>query len=630
MVFRVEVPDDGYFRYQVRCQDACPVGTDARGYVRAIADGDFERAYLIARGPNPLASICGRVCGAPCEAACRRGLLDAPISIRALKRTATERFGTESGKFEPLDILRRILDLPAAEHDCEAGEELRSLRARLGLLEVGADPGEEGRVAIIGSGPAGLACAHDLALLGHRATVIEMEREPAGMLVYGIPEYRLPRDLVRGEVDLIRALGVEFRCNTAVGVDVGFDELLRDFDAVVIAVGAKNSRELRIPGMEGPGVVGGVEFLREAALGVRPDEVEGDVVVIGGGNVAYDVARTALRQVELDVSRSALRSEGVGAVTLVSLESLDEMPADDVEILEGEEEGLLRLNSLGPVRVERGANGRPTGVLFQRCVRVFDEEGKFAPLFDEADTELVPCDTVLLSIGQTIDVSFVDPKRDGVEVSERGFVTCDPVLGTSSRENVFVAGDCAYGPQLLIHGVASGKRVAREVHRHLTGATVEAEAVGFHGVIEDYAREADYEKIARAHPRTAPAAERVRSQAAPVEEGFDEATARREASRCFDCGVNTVFDGTRCVLCGGCVDVCPESCLKIVALERVEPTPILSKLRDAVFGGRPGPVSAILKDEDLCIRCALCAERCPNEAITMERFCFGARETVAT
>jgi len=444
------------------------------------------------------------------------------------------------------------------------------------------------------------------------------------MLIWGIPEYRLPRDLIRGEVELIRSLGVEFRCGTRIGEDVGFDRLLADFDAVVIAVGAKNSRTLDLPGIAGPGVLGGVEFLRDVAMGQAPPELGRRVVVIGGGNVAYDVARTAVRQVGIDVSRTALRLQDVVKVTLASLESLDEMPADDVEILEGDEEGVVRLNSLGPVRVERDRDGRVSGVTFRHCLRVFDAQGRFAPEFDDARTTTVECDTVLLAIGQTLDVGFVDPERDGIAVDARGFITIDPVTARTSRAGVYVAGDAAYGPKLLIHAVASGKAVAREVHRHLCGEDVTPEAVGFHRVIDGYQREADYEKIPRNHPLVASAEERLRSQSAPVELGFDDRSARLEAARCLDCGVNTVFDGTRCVLCGGCVDVCPESCLKIVSWDRLAPSSLLERLRERAFGAGTRSVSAILKDEDLCIRCALCAERCPNDAITMERFCFGS------
>lgn len=622
--YQVEIPDEQYYRDLINCQSACPVGTDARGYVRAIARGDYEGAYLIARGPNPLASICGRVCGAPCEAKCRRGAFDQPVSIRALKRAATERFGSESGKFQPLELLRRVLDLPAAAHDCEGREELRSLRAALGGLAPGGRREPAGRVAVIGAGPAGLACAHDLALLGHKAVVFEMEREPAGMLMYGIPEYRLPRDLVRGEVEVIRALGVEFRCNTRVGQDVGFDELLRSHDAVVVAVGAKSSRRLPLPGVQGPGVLGGVEFLRDVALGSPASGLGERVVVVGGGNVAYDVARTVVRQIGVDAARTALRQAGVKSVTLASLESLEEMPADDDEILAGDEEGVIRLNSLGPVRIERDSGGRVTGVLFKKCLRVFDEQHRFAPLFDEGATTTVPCDTVMFCVGQAADLGFIVPERDGVRLTERGAIAWDPATCATSRPGVFVAGDVAYGPRLLIDAVASGKQVARRVHKHITGQDVEPGSVGWHRVLERYRREKDYEKLRRrTHPTLAPLRERLASKGAPVELPLLDAAARLEAARCFDCAVNPVFDGERCVLCGGCVDVCPESCLKIVRLEELEPSETIRRLREALAPAG-GPVSAILKDEDLCIRCGLCAERCPNGAITMERFCFGA------
>ena len=310
-----EVPDEAYWRRQIRCQYACPVNTDARGYVRAIAEGDFERAYLIARGPNPLASICGRVCGAPCEAACRRGAIDQPVSIRALKRFVTDRFGPESFTREtlkPIELLRKVLGFSPRE--CGSREELQSLKSVLDGIKPIRSSGK--KVAIIGSGPAGLAAAHDLALLGHRPVVYEMEPVPAGMLAVGIPEYRLPRELIRAEVEVIRALGVEFICDTQVGKDVTLVDLRKTHAATIIAVGAKRSRTVPVPGGEGRGVLGGVEFLRDVSLrhcgpGSTLLQLGQRVVVVGGGNVAYDVSRTVIRQVGYDVSRSALRQSNV-------------------------------------------------------------------------------------------------------------------------------------------------------------------------------------------------------------------------------------------------------------------------------------------------------------------------------
>jgi NADPH-dependent glutamate synthase beta subunit-like oxidoreductase len=289
---QIEIPDDGYWRRQIKCQDACPVHTDARGYVQAIARGDFEQAYLIARGPNPLASICGRVCGARCEVACRRGSIDQPVSIRALKRFVTERFGIESGRFRPLELLQRVLNARPSRQ-CSGEEELAGLRRLLRDLET---PRQDGpKVAIIGSGPAGLGAAHDLALLGCQPVVFEMEPMPAGMLALGIPAYRLPRHLIRAEIEVIEALGVQFECNTEVGKDISLDEIRQEFRATIIAVGAKRSRFLDIPGVSGPGVLGGVEFLRDVALN-RPVGLGQRVVVIGGGNVAFDISRSVVRQ----------------------------------------------------------------------------------------------------------------------------------------------------------------------------------------------------------------------------------------------------------------------------------------------------------------------------------------------
>src|SRR5690242_4435812 len=344
LAYRVRIADDAYWREQIKCQFACPVHTDARGYVRAIAAGDYELAYLIARGPNPLASICGRICGAPCEAACRRGTIDQPIAIRALKRFICERSGPESRKDPGKEQFSYLKQLNGPR-ECDDQEELRHLLEFLSRQSLPIPTGE--RIAIIGSGPAGLAAGHDLALMGFRPTIFEMESVPAGMLYTGVPDYRLPTNLIRAEVAVIEALGVEIRCNTEIGKDIPFEQIRKDFAAVIIAVGAKRSRPLPIPGAEAIGVLGGVDFLRDIALG-KQVELGARVVVIGGGNVAYDVARTVLRQEEYDVSRTAARLHGVKEVNLVCLESLEEMPADTVEIIEGSEEGVLRYNSWGP------------------------------------------------------------------------------------------------------------------------------------------------------------------------------------------------------------------------------------------------------------------------------------------
>lgn len=618
----LKVPDFDYWKAQIKCQAACPVHTDARGYVRAIAAGDDELAYLIARGPNPLASICGRVCGAPCETACRRGDLDRPIAIRSLKRFVCERLGAESraaGGRRLVEVLKAAATR-FGPRPCEDREELLPLLQSTLANEIPLATGKS--VGIIGSGPAGLAAAHDLAILGFAVTIYEMEPVLAGMLALGIPAYRLPRDLIRAEVEVIQELGVEAVTSCEVGKDVTFTELRSRHDAVLVAVGAKRSRTLPIPGADADGVVGGVEFLRDVSLG-NPPSLGERVVVIGGGNVAYDVGRTVLRQISLDAAREALRESSVATVTLCSLESLDEMPADDIEILEGEEEGIVRRNSLGPVEILTDDSNRVRGVVFRKCLRVYDEKRQFAPLFDDESRETIECDHVLLTVGQAVDLRFLDAARDGIEMTERGFIACDPNTGRTSASDIFVAGDLAYGPKLLIHAVASGKQVARAIYENVVGRAITYRDVELHLAIPDYARELGYECQARIPIHSASVSERLRSHAAPVERGYSEVEARREAGRCLDCGVNTIFDGEKCILCGGCVDVCPSLCLRIVSADRLVGEPRLESILDGRLDGLPpAEASAIIKDETICIRCALCAERCPTGAITMERFLF--------
>ncbi len=621
LAYRVRIADEAYWREQIKCQFACPVHTDARGYVRAVADGDYELAYLIARGPNPLASICGRICGAPCEAACRRGTIDQPIAIRALKRFACERLGPEA-RNDPAKEQFSFVTRKSSSRVCDDQEELQLLLNFLAKQDYPKPRGE--RIAIIGSGPAGLAAGHDLALMGFRPTIFEMESVPAGMLYTGVPDYRLPTSLIRAEVAVIEALGVEIRCNTEIGKDLSFEQLRKEFAAVIIAVGAKRSRPLPIPGADAIGVFGGVDFLRDVALG-KQVELGSRVVVIGGGNVAYDVARTVLRQEEYDVSRTAARLRGVKEVNLVCLESLEEMPADTVEIIEGSEEGVLRHNSWGPREIllyEVEGRKFVRGVRFVRCVSVYDENRRFAPKFDDSKELVLECDSVLLSVGQSADLRFLDPARDGIEMRSAQQIVNDPETGQTSAPGIFVAGDIAYGPKLLIHAIASGKQAARSVYRYVTGKEVGQDEIQFHAPIEQYRREKLYERRLRAHIPTLSPEERLLDPKALVEMGYTETQAREEAGRCLDCGVNTIFDGARCILCGGCVDVCPTVCLKLVSVDRLERTSELDAVMKNVLGDEAEESSAILKDEERCIRCGLCAQRCPTAAITMERFSF--------
>jgi formate dehydrogenase beta subunit len=628
----VEVPGDGYHRDLIACQVACPVHTDARGYVRAIAAGRFEEAYLIARGPNPFASICGRICGAPCEAACRRGRIprvddhghffgvDRPIAIRALKRFACESAGIDVRPRETvLDALRGFVPTVAAD----AEEMAALLRARTGG---GFEPARGQRVAVIGAGPAGLSAAHDLALMGFTPVVFDAEPLAAGMLAVGVPEYRLPRELIRREVAVIEALGVEIRTGVTIGKDIAFAALRRDYAAVIIAVGAKRSRALGLPGEAGPRVYGGVDLLRSVAVG-EPIDLGHEIVVIGGGNVAYDVARTVVRQAAYDAARTAARLPGTRRVRLVSLETLEEMPADTVEIREGDEEGVERMNGWGPVEVQRDGDGHVTSVVFRRCTRVYDEQRRFSPVFDDGDRRTVPCDTVLIAAGQTTDLDFLKDGGTDVEEFRPGWPKVDGDTLATTASGVFVAGDLAHGTRLLIDAVASGKKAARSVYCHVSGRTIRPGGVDAHLPLERYRRESNYEAIPRVELPTRPPQQRLTNPQALVEIGYTPEQAQREAARCLDCGVTPVFDATRCVLCGGCADVCPTCCLKLVSLAALDPTATLDAAIERTLGtgAQRAANSAILKDEDRCIRCALCAIRCPVDAITMERVQFDTK-----
>ena len=598
MRFEANPVGSEWFDDNVPCTRACPVLTNAGRYVAAIAAGDDELAYRIARLPNPFPSICGRVCAAPCEIACRRGSIDQPIAIRALKRYVCERFGVESGH-----------------------------GPRVYADAIHKAPPRDERVAIVGSGPAGMACAHDLATYGYRPVVFEAQDRPGGMMVLGIPPYRLRRDVLQDEIRAILDMGVELRMGQALGRDFTLGSLRDEgFASVFLGVGCMRGRDLSIPGVELDGVLRAVDFLLNANLGYRV-ELGDDVVVIGGGNVALDAARTALREIAagapatdvlptaddpelegavtqtLDVARVAKRL-GARRVRVVALESRDEMPAHEFEIEEAELEGIEVLTRLGPKAIL--GDDRVRGLETLRVASVFDPDGRFNPRLIEGTESAMECDSVILAIGQAPDLSWLSGD-DGVELNPGGTIAVDRESLATSSSWIFAGGDVAFGPRNLIDAIGDGRRAAASIHRQIAGE--EAPLPSLSGrkllpILEVRGRTPDYTEYPRV-PIPAELSER-RIGSPEVELGYTPKEAREEASRCLQCFLNIMLEPSICILCGGCVDICPEKCIRIVPTEEI------------VGVEATGPSSALIIQEELCIRCGLCVDRCPTHALSLQ------------
>jgi len=488
------------------CKVACPAHIAVQGYIKLASQGKFKDALELIKKENPLPAVCGRICPHNCESECTRGDFDEAVSIDEIKKYIAEQELKEENRYVP----EKLFDY------------------------------SDKKMAIIGSGPAGLSCAFYLAQKGYTITVFEKEEKLGGMLTLGIPSYRLEKDVVEAEIEVIRQLGVEFKTGVEVGKDVTLDELREQgFKAFYVAIGAQGGRKLGIDGEDNVDVISGVDYLKDVNLG-KDIKTEGNVVVIGGGNVAIDVARTSTRT-------------NATTVNLFCLESAAEMPAQDEEVAEAKEENVRINNGWGPKRIVV-ENGKVTGVEFKKCLSVKDSDGRFNPQYDEEDVIIVPADKVLLSIGQSIEWgNMLDGSK--VELNRNNTVVADELTYATGESDIFVGGDVYTGPKFAIDAIAAGKEGADSLHRCVQpGQTLhlgrnrrifkalDKENINFNGY-DTIKREKVNHDSKKANTFSDP---RVT---------FSLEQLKKETERCLGCGA-AVVDPNQCIGCGECTVRC--------------------------------------------------------------------------
>ena len=493
------------------CKTACPAHIAVQGYLKMAAQGRYTEALALIKKENPFPAVCGRVCNRRCEDACTRGTVDQAVAIDGVKKFIAQRDLEAATRYIPEKVVPKLLG------------------------------GFQEKIAIIGAGPAGLSCAYFLALKGYAPTVFEKNQKPGGMLTYGIPSYKLEKDVVEAEIQILRELGVEIRCGVEVGKDVTLDQLRQQgYQAFYIAIGCQGGRKANIPGEDSPGVMSAVDFLRSVAGG-EADPIQGRCIVVGGGNVAIDVARSALRC-------------GAQQVQMVCLESRDAMPATPEEIREAEAEAVAIQCGWGPKEICLEA-GRVTGVVFQRCLSVFDPEGRFAPVYDESDTMTLPCERVFMAIGQSIQWGgLLD--GEAVELGRGRSPVADPVTYQTGAADIFVGGDVYTGPKFAIDAIAAGKEGAVSIHRFVqpnTSLTIGRDPRRFIQLDKQDLDIGDYDTAGRQEPAQPQDGERLSFR--DTHGTLTEEQVRRETARCLGCGA-TIVDANKCIGCGLCTTKC--------------------------------------------------------------------------
>jgi formate dehydrogenase (NADP+) beta subunit len=583
----------------IGCQSGCPIDTKAWKYISLIKEEKYNEAFDVAIEPNPFASVCGRICTHPCETACRRRNFDESVSIRAMKRVAEE-------------YSEKDHDLPSTNFPLKE------------------------KIAVIGGGPSGLTAALYLKQMGYKVTVFESTSMLGGMLWLCIPRYRLPADVISKDIEYILSSGIEVKLNTPLNEKYTLKDLEKEgYDAIYVAVGTQKASELNIEGNDFDGVLNGIDFLLNINMGYKVD-VGKKVVVIGGGDVAMDVARSVVRhpsleedfgkekegsfQAAVDSAMVALR---LGAEThILYRRSREEMPASDEEIEQAEQEGINIKLLTNPVRIIGDNKGKVKAI---ECIKMklgdLDDSGRRRPIPVNGSEFIIDCDSVILALGQTPDLKFIDDSNN-LELRGDGTILVDDETLQTSSPNIYAGGDVAFGPRNIVLAIANGTNAAKNIHGYLSknrNEMIESNLKKIVGIkrIENFEYFDNYHRLERQKIPTIPVDRRI--GITEVEKCYSKEQAMSEAKSCLRCNIFTVFDSNKCFLCGGCVDICPSSCLKIVRWNEIDSNNELQKNITTTKEKNHTNKSVIIKNQEMCIQCGLCYKRCPIGAITMER-----------
>lgn len=528
------------------CKGTCPANVDPRLQNTLVAQNKYLEAYEVVRDRNILPGVLGRICNHPCEDMCRRGAYDEAIAIKNLHRFIQDKYLEVRPKQKPFKVKYKE------------------------------------KIAIVGSGPAGLAAAYSLTKRGYQVQVFDRHPYPGGMLMIGVPRYRLPRENFLEEIGLLQDMGINIKTGIDIGKDIGLDELSSQYDAVIVATGLQNSRGLNIPGTDFPQISYAIPFLKEVNITGKATVGE-EVIVVGGGNVSIDVARSAVRV-------------GAKVVKMVCLEKREEMPAFSWEIEEAIEEGIMLYPAWGPKRVV--GDGKVEGLEVVCCVSVFDEQGRFSPRFDEGNVQVIKGDMIIFAIGQYGDMAFAE--GSSVEVDERGRLVLNPETWQTTVPNVFACGEITTGPSTAVKSIGTGHEAAEKVHRFLRGKKINSEKVIYTGVYPtpigppmEFIKEPDRK---RHHmPKLKPAERRGNFK--QIELGYSDEHALEEAMRCLQC------DSMACIGCRFCARACPDFCIDV---ERKE-----SRVNKSIVKWD--------YDMEKCCFCGLCVNACPTKTLTMSQ-----------